>query len=525
MNSSLLRKLRDWRNETAKKEGVELFRVLSNKTLADIAALEPKSKVELTNIKGIKDKKYYSYGREIISIVKSCVAQTKISFPEKNKLSTFETLVAEIKNNELNEKNKKAEINQDEKIYSVSGFLDYLNEKLSSTVAKVKGEVTSLDEREKVIYFGLKDKNDESIINCLIFRYQYEVSGVKLEIGNEIIVHGYSEIYKPYGRLSLKTSLIELAGEGVLKKAYDQLKNKLEEEGLFSAERKKSLPLLPQTIGLITSSQGAAIGDFTTNLGNYGFKIKFINSSVEGKQAVFDLIRAIKQFQKMENIDALAIVRGGGSLESLQAFNNETLVREVANLEIPVVCGVGHDKDVSLVSLVSDLAVSTPTAAARIISKPWDAAVEKINRDGSFLINAFEKKLYASSHKINTLSFSLSYNFENIIQKFSAIKIDFMGKLEKIKYSTENLTNQINHLESLIINKYGQLILKIKEQIYYSESIINFNNPERQLKLGYSIISLKGIIVKSIRQIKKGDIVDVNISDGKINSEVINIKK
>lgn len=525
MSPNLLRKLRKWRNETARKEGVELFRVLPNKTIEDIAILNPRSREDLISIKGIKDKKYYKYGKEILDIVKNNSKQNDLIPNKENELSTFESLVSEFKNNELETRDKPEESELKEKIYSVSKFLDHLNEKLTSEEVKVRGEVTSVDEREKVIYFTLKDSDDESIINCLIFRYQYEISGVSLEIGNKIVVQGYSEIYKPYGRLSLKTSLIELAGQGALKKAYDKLKEKLEKEGLFALERKKILPELPETIGLITSSQGAAIGDFVTNLGSYGFKIKFINSSVEGKKAVFDLIKAIKQAKKMKGLDVLAIVRGGGSLESLQAFNNEKLIKEIATLGIPVVCGVGHEKDISLVSLACDLAVSTPTAAARTIRESWDELNEKLNRNETILISSFEKYLYKSNREIETSSFDLNYKFEKILQRFSDTKNNFTNTLENIKYSIENLKNKIDNFANLTLTNYNLIITNINNKIINFENTINTNDPERQLKLGYSIILCKGDLIKSVKQVKKGDIIDIKISDGKIKSEVRNVGK
>ncbi|MCK5476059.1 MAG: exodeoxyribonuclease VII large subunit [Candidatus Pacebacteria bacterium] len=516
MSPDLLRKLRKWRNETARKEGVELFRVLPNKTIEDIATLNPRSREDLTSIKGIKDKKYYKYGKEILDIVKNS--------SKENKLSTFESLVSEFKNDKFKDEFKiedRSEKNEPkENIYSVSRFLDYLNEKLTSEEVKIKGEITSVDEREKVIYFSLKDGDDESIINCLIFRYQYDISGIKIEPGNEIIVSGYPEIYKPYGKLSFKTSLIEIAGEGALKKAYDKLKSKLEKEGLFASERKKDLPELPETIGLITSSQGAAIGDFTTNLGSYGFKIKFVNSSVEGKQAVFDLIKAVRKFKKTKKVDVLVIVRGGGSLESLQAFNNEALIKEIANLKIPVVCGVGHEKDVSLVSLVCDLAVSTPTAAARTIRESWDKAFEKLDQNETILINSFERYLYESNHNIERASLDLNQKFKNILQRFTDTENNFLKKVENISYTISNARNNINNLANRIFSDYSKKITESKNKISFLENTISINDPRRQLKLGYSIVSLKGKIIRSVRELKKGDVVSVKVSDGEIDAEV-----
>ncbi len=527
MNPNLLKKLKTWRDETAKKEGVENFRVLPNKSIEDIVRMEPKTREELTNIKGIKDRKYYKYGKEILDIVKSEFIE-----PEKKEQEVFfgNMSLKELQDRHDNfssysNAGNKTKEKQEDKIYSVGEFLDHLNNKLISEESKIKGEITSFDRREKVIYFSLKDKDGESVINCLIFRYQYEVSGVELEIGKEIIAFGHPEIYKPTGRLSLKTSYIEIVGEGALKKAYEKLKKKLDEEGLFSLERKKSLPKLPETIGLITSNQGAAIGDFTTNLGNYGFKIKFINSSVEGKQAVFELIDAVKQFKKIKGIDVLAIIRGGGSLESLQAFNNEALVREIARLEIPIVCGVGHEKDISLVSLVSDLAVSTPTAAARAVRESWERAFQKLGYGEKTIIGGFEKTLHNSKFRIETLSSSLKSDFDEIFYKFENIMTKLRENIQKISASLHNSKKNISLYKSRIFSEYERMLIFTKDRIATIQNRININSPERQLSLGYSIASSGGKIIRSVAQVKNNDIIDIRVSDGKIESRVEKVRK
>ena len=540
MNIEILRKLKLWRDQTARKEGVESFRVLSNKTIEDVAKAEPRTKIEMTSIKGIKDKKYYKYGKEIIDIIESVSDVKNINnFSEEN--ISQKTLTWQEKGLNIINKNRQTEPSfskpkkervdfrqegqQENKIYSISEFLDFLNEKIMISEVKIKGEVTSVDIRERVIYFSLKDKNDESIINCLIFRYQYDISAVKFEIGDEIIVTGYPEIYKPMGRLSLKANLIEVAGEGALKKTYDKLKMKLEKEGLFAIERKKILSELPTSIGLITSSQGAAIGDFRSNLGNYGFQIKFIDSSVEGKQAVFDLISAVRQFGRVKDIDTLVIIRGGGSLESLQAFNNERLIREIVKLKIPIVCGVGHEKDVSLVAMVSDIAVSTPTAAARVIRESWDKALNKLNHNQAMIINLFEKQLQTKKYNIQEISHLLKNKLEKIFYRFYEIKNKIFLNFERIEFSMKNKNEDIIFFKKKIINEYEKNILLTKERVKHFENSLKIHNPERQLKLGYSITSFDGKIVRSVQQIKKGDLVDIKLANGEMISEVKKIKK
>lgn len=527
MNPDLIKKLREWRDATAKKEGVEGFRVVPNRSIEDIAMTEPKTRDELTSIKGIKDKKYYKYGMDILEIVKSESGFYKFRGGKSDFKINRQEAETEKRNSIIDpfETNNRNATGRRKDIYSVGEFLDMLNDKLLFEKARLKGEITSIDEREKVVYFSMKDGKDESVINCLIFRYQYDISGVRLKIGEEVIADGYPQIYKPTGRLSLKVDLIEIAGEGALKKAYDELKMKMEMEGIFSPERKKKIPELPETIGLITSNQGAAIGDFTTNIGNYGFKIKFINSSVEGKQAVFELIRAVKTIKKISGIDVLVIIRGGGSLESLQAFNNEALVREIASLKIPVICGVGHERDISLVSMASDLSVSTPTAAARAVRESWDRASQKTIYSQAAIFSIYERSLRDCAREIDMQSQYLNRNFDHICNRFENAIINFRACSQKISSALYNCKKSIDVCGTRIFSGYERMIALSKDRIRQIEEQIKLHDPARQLKLGYSISLFEGKIIRSVSQIKIGDKFEVKISDGELRSTIDEISR
>ncbi len=359
MNYELLSALRAWRDEQARVESAEGYRVLNNAALEELARVLPTDKDTLCAVKGIKEAKYRRYGKTLIALISQYV-------PDGNETAQ------EAPNVTL--PGPEPPVGPAEPL-TVSQFLDSLNIELSGMAARLKGEVSSVDIRERVVYFTLKDGDDESIINCLIFRYQYEVSGVTLAIGDEVIVEGAPDIYKPSGRLSLKVGVIEYAGAGELKKAYDALYKKLEGAGAFALERKRAIPEFPERIALITSREGAAIGDFTMNLARTGFKVDFYPTLVEGKKAVFEIIEAIRYFNATpEHYAALVIVRGGGSMESLQAFNTEALVNEIVKSQIPVLAGIGHERDVSLAALAADHMVSTPTATARYLSVSWDEA-------------------------------------------------------------------------------------------------------------------------------------------------------
>ncbi len=161
-------------------------------------------------------------------------------------------------------------------IISVSKYLDQLNRTLSGEGAKIIGEVSELKmyEGKSYLFFSLRDKDDQSVITCIMFKNDYRISGVELRDGLEVVITATPEVYKPNGRMTFKVELVELVGEGALKIAYDKLRLKLEAEGLFALEKKKALPDYPHRIGVITSRTGAVIHDFNTNLSKFGFEIE-----------------------------------------------------------------------------------------------------------------------------------------------------------------------------------------------------------------------------------------------------------
>ena len=474
MNKKIIQKLKDWRSRKANLQGIEHYIVLHNKTIETIAEVIPTCKEEFVAIKGLGEKKYEKYGKEIIAIIKECSG---------------------IKSENIEKLDEK-------KIYSVSDFLSFVNLKLGEINASVKGEISSINKRERYLYFTIKDAEDDSCMNCFMWTKDYELSGIELEEGSEIIVHGTPEIYPKAGRFSFRTEAIELVGEGILKKKYEELKKKLSSEGLFDEKRKKPLPDLPSKIGLITSKDGAVIHDFQSNLGRFGYKITFVDSRVEGVMAVKDLISAVRYF-KGKPVDVLVIVRGGGSLESLQAFNNEALIREITDFPVPIVCGIGHEKDVPLFSLVADMAASTPTAVTSELNQSWEESVAKINQYESNILNQFQMVLNKKDHLIEQ---SLSH-IKNYYQEMLKVFESFNQIIEKVmssfsyglKYNKEKIDNIAKSLEQ--------------------------NNPERQLKLGYSIMFSSGRVIKSVRQVKKDDLLNSKLNDGEILSIIDKIRK
>lgn len=411
-----------------------------------------------------------------------------------------------------------------DKTFSVSVFLDLVNTGLRTFRVRLKGEVSSATERGGHWYFDLKDKEDGSVISCLIWKNNFRLSGVALTVGMEIVAVGSPAVYKPNGRLSFQAESIELVGEGALQKQFEELKAKLAKEGLFATERKRSIPLFPVKIGLITSRQGEAIHDFLTNLGRFGFQISFIDSRVEGAQAVPSLIAAIKTFRR-KDIDVLVLVRGGGSLESLLSFNNETLVREVANFPKPVVSGIGHEQDVSLVDLAADRSCSTPTGAAKLLSYSWEQAQSKVDLADSHLRGAFRERLLVSAHEIERSRALLEGGFRRILELFRDLSFRLREELSVLGRAIGSAREAAGRAADHFRQVLPKAIKQIEERLSAAEKNLSLADPARQLRLGYSLAYKGGKLMRSVSQVSQGDEYKLQLRDGEIYSAVKKIEK
>ncbi|PIR02524.1 MAG: exodeoxyribonuclease VII large subunit [Candidatus Nealsonbacteria bacterium CG_4_10_14_0_8_um_filter_37_14] len=411
-----------------------------------------------------------------------------------------------------------------EPIFSVSEYINLINEGLKQFAAKIIGEISEVDFGPTGnIYFYLKDEKDQSILKCMMYKNKYDIYGIELKEGLKIIAEGRPNLHKFYS-FAFIAEVIEYSGEGILKKEYEKLKKKLAEEGLFEKERKRPIPAYPQKIGVITSLKGAVIADFSNNLGRFGFKVKIIDSRVEGQAAVADLLLSIRTFKK-QDIEALVIMRGGGSLESMMAFNNELLVREVANFPVPVIAAIGHHKDVTLMALAADLAVDTPSIAATTLTESWKQATLFLERYERNIISNYEEALDNTHDLINQAVETIREYSDSIFNRYKEIE-------NRLRMSLRNFQNallnaKINLRNSVIksFSGFKTLLFRVTKQLEYAEKSVNSHNPERQLMLGYSIARCNGRIIRTVKNTRIGDSIDVQVTDGKINSEVKNINK
>lgn len=404
---------------------------------------------------------------------------------------------------------------------TVSEFLDGVNVYLKSTRNFVVGEVTEFKQFDQWASFSLKDKDDGSILRCFLSIWTYRKTGIILEDGMQIKTGGFPRVYKPSGSFSFQVESIEPIGEGSLKKAYLLLVKKLESEGLFA--RKRPLPKFIKNIGVISSKDGVVIQDFRKNLKNLGFKINFFNSRVEGSEAVTGITNGIKFFNsKIPDLDVLVIMRGGGSLESMQAFNNEQVCREIFSSKIPVLCGIGHDVDMPIACMVADQSASTPTATAYAVNKSWDDLLQGLP--------IMEKQIFSGFiHNFNTLAQKIPSVKNRIISHF---KFALDRNISEISSLTSRISSGFKQIFSEFdilskkIAKDAMLLIseKISKMLYKVSSIekmIALADPERNLKLGYSIVFNKaGRVLKNISDAKIGETLITKLKDGEIESEV-----
>ena len=434
---------------------------------------------------------------------------------------------------------------------SINEYLNTVNGQLSRIESRVIGEVmeVQLYPGRSYLFFKLKDMDADNpaMLTCMMWKRDYEMSGLELKDGIEIIISGSASVHKPTGRFSFVPKTIELVGEGALKIAYDKLKLKLQNEGLFDESQKRAIPQYPHKIGLITSKGGAVIADFFTNIGKFGYAISLIDSRVEGQLATEELLHSIRTFRN-KDIDVLVIIRGGGSLESFLPFNNEILVREVASFPVPVLVGIGHEKDVSLLALASDVMVSTPTAVANYLNESWEQAGSLLSLSEQKIIRSFQEAFQGNKDIVRDSMDVMRDAFQKIFNDFSRAQeslkiglksirdqmIDIQRRLDgalipvfrKMNFSIANERNDLSDTTPKIVSKgFTYILTKTNELVLSIEKQLTHNDPKRQLKLGYSIVMKNNRILKSLADVQKGDVVTVGLGDGTFDSEVTRINK
>jgi exodeoxyribonuclease VII large subunit len=432
-------------------------------------------------------------------------------------------------------------------IFSVSK----LNEKVQLTLERAIGSVWVEGEISNFIraqsghsYFSLKD--DASQLRCAMFRAQSKKIKFVPKNGDKVVAYGRVGIYATRGEYQLIIDTLEPLGSGALQLRFETLKEKLFKEGLFDADKKRSFPKWPKSIGLVTSPSGAAIRDILAVLKRRCPTIPVIiyPTLVQGSSAIANIVNAIEIANKRMDCDVLIISRGGGSLEDLWAFNEELVANAIFNSGIPIVSGVGHEKDITICDLVADIRAATPSAAAEIISpdlSQWskdlyrlyntlNTNAEKIVRDKKNLLGRLNRSLISPKRKVemdNQKLDDLATRLTNHVQQKISLSSEALNR-SQTRINSKLFRRQIDHrknLVSLCRNNLKGLIKNMFKEAKFSlsknEEILSALGPFATLQRGYAIVTdEKGRIIRKGSKKLMGQSIKTQLHQGTLSSTV-----
>ena len=342
-------------------------------------------------------------------------------------------------------------------------------------------------------YFTIKDK--KSSLSCVMFKFENQSVLFDPKIGDELILNGNISIYAPSGRYQFNVKHIEVFGEGALLKAFEDLKIKLENDGLFDQSRKKLIPKLPLAVAVITSETGAVFQDIINVLRRRSpfIKLTLVESQVQGRTADKEIVKAIRRANKVVDFDVIILARGGGSIEDLWCFNMESVAREISKSQLPIISAIGHETDFTISDFVSDLRAPTPSAAAEIISQNHTNLLESFSRNK----DTIEKGLL---NKIEALKEVLD---------FKMALIRHPG--EKLRETSQKLDNFETRMKDLLLN----IALDKKNRLERNTSQLKASSPKidikfKQTKINESYLNLINSIKLNIEKTKKSYLKNIN---------------
>ncbi|WOO42962.1 exodeoxyribonuclease VII large subunit [Rubellicoccus peritrichatus] len=411
----------------------------------------------------------------------------------------------------------------------------------------VRGEVSNLRKQQSGhIYFTLKDR--ESQLPCVMFRGDAMRQSVDMADGQQLIVHGAISVYEPHGRYQLICRELVEDGAGRLQQEFERLKKKLADEGLFSSERKKPIPVLPKTVAFVTSPTGAAIRDFLSIMKRRSWcgRIIILPAKVQGVGASDEIVERIQDAQAIGDIDLLVVGRGGGSLEDLWCFNEEKVARSVAACSIPTISAVGHEIDFTLSDFAADKRAETPSAAAELISSAYLNCSERVAKAADALIDAPayyferrwsqvgllaermrsaspERRIEQSSLRLDDLASRLtmaarehlherSVELGNIIQRLHAFSPE--RRIELARLQLKDMERRFNLLIKTSLTPKAERLAAVRHRLENASL-------HRTLARGFVVArDAKGELVTRKAGLSKGDTLAIDFADGEVHTEV-----
>lgn len=367
----------------------------------------------------------------------------------------------------------------------------------------VKGEISNFKRHYTGhLYFTLKD--GESLIKCVMFKSYTQNVLFEPKDGMAVLILGTVAVYERDGIYQIYVKGMEPDGIGALHAAYEQLKEKLESKGMFDSKYKKPIPMLPKSIGVVTSKTGAVIRDIinvtTRRLPNVN--IKLYPAAVQGAGAAETIVKGIQYFNENKNVDLIIIARGGGSLEDLWPFNEEITANAIFESELPIISAVGHETDFTIADFVADLRAPTPSAAGELAVPDRNEVIWKLQNINRRLSLALTKKLEGMNHRFQKVMNS----------KYMKNPLDTLSEKRIL------VDNLIKKLENYMTLEVKNKKINLVKQVTALETL----SPLKTLIRGYAIVeNEEGKMIKSAKQLKLDDEIKITLNDGKIKAKVI----
>ena len=393
-------------------------------------------------------------------------------------------------------------------ILSITQLNEYIRGRMDAdpllTQVAVRGEISNYKLYPSGHhYFTLKDES--SALRCVMFKGNAMRLRFRPENGMKIIAMGKVSVFPRDGAYQLYCTAMAMDGVGDLYAAFEQLKRKLEAQGLFDPRHKKPLPKYPGTIGIITSSAGAAIHDMLRILRKrYPLsQVRLLPVRVQGAEAPGEIAAAIRYANYWKLADLLIVGRGGGSIEDLWAFNDERVAYAIYESEIPVISAVGHEPDVTISDFVADLRAATPSNAAELAVPDQDALRQNLDSLTAAMATGLNRQIRSAQQHLNVLSQSAALKSPD-------------GYLQQQRKSLELLTNRL-------VSAQNQNITRKNQQYIAAVSKLDAMSPLKVLSRGYAMTTNEqGEVVRSIKQVEPGERLTINLSDGRVSATVIN---
>ena len=425
---------------------------------------------------------------------------------------------------------------------------DFLNEAFPPLW--VVGEISNFREYGTSGHWYFSIKDSESVLSCTMFRLQNNALKFKPKEGDQVILQGKLSIYKKSGRYQMIASKMELAGFGELMRKYELLKNKLNEEGLYQKKLADQIPEISNRVAVVTSAHGAAVKDVVATIQRRAphVEIIIVPSKVQGDGSAESILSSLKQitdYHAKNSVDSVILCRGGGSIEDLWSFNDETLCRYISDYSIPIISGVGHETDFTLCDFVANTRAATPTAAAELVtegaSKLSDyfsylqdsllkEAKQVIGKNREKLIT-FKRLLRSPKQRLEEQYLKLDSIFERLAtsQKNNLIKKQTSLKLTALALQAESPATKIiaerhslNKLKESLLNGTNNIIFNQKSNFEILKEKLQTLNPNQILNRGYSItFDSSGNVITDSNAVTDGELIETKVQKGSIKSRVI----